>query len=193
MRIFVDVGSHIGQTIEEVVKPRWSFDEIHAIEPMPAERYVLHQRFHADPRVKIWAFALGDYDGSTVIFGTNEFLEASVWPEKDDVDRAVKTTVECRDASGFFSELDPGANLTVNMNCEGAEVPILDALLFSGEVKRITHLMVDFDIRKVPGFEQAERRLRVALDAAGISYTAALPDRKTHQEQIAAWLTSVGL
>lgn len=188
-RLFVDVGSHYGQTLVEVAKPHWKFDQIHAIEPMPRQFEVIHHLFRSDERFRLYSMALASETKPIVMYGTNDLLEASVYPGKDDVDAEQVTIVNALDATEFFSEL-PDAEIWVNMNCEGAEVPILDSLLFSGEIKRIKHLLVDFDIRKVPGEEHHADRLRSALNTAGISYseTQQFVSFVSHQEQIAAWL-----
>lgn len=190
--IFLDIGSHEGQTLEEVTRDRWGFTEIHAVEPMPREAAILQQRFGDDPRVLIHRFALMDYTGHVTMYGANDQLEASVYSGKLDVDPDVRTTVECTRATEFFTSL-PEAELYVDMNCEGAEVPILDDLVASGEIHRITHMLVSFDITRVRDFEQQAARVKVAMLAAGFTrWRSVYPDRPTHQEQIAAWLEEAG-
>lgn len=187
--IFVDVGAHEGQTIDEVRRAVYPFDVIHAIEPMPAQAAILRDRFSYDPRVVVHQFALSHTSGLTTMFGTNEALEASLFPEKNDVDANVRTMVVAVRASDFFRDL--GCGLVVNMNCEGGEVPILEDLLGSGEIDRIAHLMVDFDARKVVGMEEAPRNVVKGLDQTDVSYRLTYPDLPTHAEQIACWLRTV--
>lgn len=188
MRVLVDVGSHEGQTLEEVIKPRWGFDMIHAIEPMPREFATLIERYAAHPKVVLHPFALSNYTGSVPMYGTNDLLEASVFAGKDDADESVTTEVACVDAAAFFRSL-PGDELLVNMNCEGAEIPILDSLLDNGEIGRISHMLISFDIRKVPGMEDEELRVRHRMASVGFDrFTSTYPEADTHQEQIAAWL-----
>jgi hypothetical protein len=77
------------------------------------------------------------------------------------------------------------------MNCEGSEAVILRDLLDTGDIKRLSRLLVDFDIRKVPGMEHLEEGLRAELAAVdGLDVTMEWPEAPTHQEQVAAWLTS---
>lgn len=190
MRVFVDIGSHIGQTIEEVLEPRWEFDEIHAIEPMPHEAAILKQRFLAEPRVKLHEFALSNRNGFITMYGTNEELEASIFPEKNDVNAQIRTAVTCVNASQFFERLE--GQIIVNLNAEGAEIFILDNLIESGLIYRLDALLVDFDIRKVPGRQHNEERIRDKLDDIGFKrWTAEYADLPTHREQIAAWLEVV--
>lgn len=186
--IFVDVGAHEGQTIEEVRRYCYPFDVIHAIEPMPEQAAWLRERFRFDPRVIVHQFALSHTSGWTTMFGTNDHLEASLYAAKNDVDENIRTSVRAVRATQFFGTIDAGC--VVNMNCEGAEVVILEDLLGSGEVERIAHLMVDFDARKVVGLEEAPRTIVKGLEQTNVDYRLMYPDLPTHAEQIAGWLES---
>lgn len=193
MRTFVDIGSHVGQTITEVIHPRWSFDRIHAIEPMPAQLQVLHWLFRGHPRVRLHGLALTDgIDGSVPMYGTNTELEASLYATKVDVDPAVITRVPAVDAAWWFAtQLDVPGEVYVNLNAEGAEIDVIDSLERGGQLKRITALLIDFDCVKVLGHEREEKRIRQTLEYAGVRYTSDYPDEPTHGEMIAAWLEGV--
>lgn len=191
MKVFVDVGSHEGQTIEEVIKPEWGFDLIFALEPMPKEFQILRRSFQGDPRVKALNIGLGAATAKVSMYGDNVLLEASLFQEKNDVDSSHITAVEIEDAREFCWELPEGADIFVNMNCEGAELPILTRLLDTGAIQRITALLVDFDIRKIAHLAEYEADLRFGLDMSGITWTCEYPLLDTHQEQIAQWLRSV--
>lgn len=191
LKTFVDVGAHQGQTLWEVCKPEYAFDEIHAIEPMPAQHASLVRSFWGDPRVRIHGFALGEAFGVLTMYGTNDQLEASAFPSKNDVDATVRTEVACVAASSFFAGL-PEGEIVVLMNCEGAEVVILRDLLDTGTISRISHLLVDFDIRKVVGLEHLEEGIRAELAAVpDLDAVTQWPEAPTHQEQVAAWLTNL--
>lgn len=120
------------------------------------------------------------------MYGSNEMLEASLYAGKDDVDRSVRTTVRAVRASAFVRGV--GSGLVVNMNCEGAEVPILEDLLGSGQIRRIAHLLVDFDARKVPDLEDAPRSIVARLETVGVDFRTTFPDIPGHGAQIASWL-----
>lgn len=187
--IFVDVGAHEGQTISEVRRACYPFDVIHAVEPMPAQAAALRDRFSFDPRVIVHEFALSHTSGQTTMYGTNESLEASLYPQKNDVDPTIRTRVRAVRASVFFRAV--GCGLVVNMNCEGGEVPILEDLMTSGQIERIAHLMVDFDARKVVGMEEAPRNVVKRLAETNVDYRLTYPDLPTHAESIACWLRTV--
>lgn len=191
MRVFVDIGAHEGQTLEEVVKPRWAFDAIYAVEPMPGE-FAKLDRFTEDTRVRLVKAALSDCGGWLTMYGTNAELEASMFPEKDDVDTEVTTQVVALRATDYFESVVVGDTF-VKINAEGAEVPILRDLIASGEIKRIDHLLVDFDVRKIPGWGEVAFEVIADLREAGVSFREGFPYGVNHQARIASWLAGEGL
>ncbi len=191
-KVFLDVGSHEGQTLQEVVKDEWAFDVIHAFEPMAAQFDRLVDRYAGDPRIRFWPFGLADFSGPSVLYGDNANMGASIHPAKRDVDAAQVTACEMRSASEFVSAHVHAADWNVaKMNCEGAETAILRDLTESGMIWRIDRLMIDFDIRKVPGRESEETDVLRGLDDIHFHRHSLAEDvmvGATHQERIANWL-----
>ena len=68
-KIFLDVGAHIGQTLQEAIKDDYLFDAIHCFEPMVAPFARLSTRFarqvekEGKPLVFLHNFGLADFDG----------------------------------------------------------------------------------------------------------------------------------
>ena len=52
------------------------------------------------------------------------------------------------------------------MNCEGAECVVLDHLDDQGMLRRIDHLLVHFDVEKIPSFAAQAIGTRERLDSA---------------------------
>lgn len=187
---FIDVGGHEGQTLEEVTKPRWSFDRIHCLEPMPAQFALLRERF-ACHAVTIHPFGLAAKTGPRSLYGSNDIMEASIYSAKDDVDATVETDCFFVAASQFVNTWCPTGDLVVKLNCEGAEIEILDDLIDTGAIWRCVNVMVDFDIRKVPGQEHHEQRILARLRDIGFDRISLCDDvmrGATHQARIANWL-----
>ncbi len=194
MRTFIDVGAHDGQTLEEVVKPRWGFDRIIAYEPLPEQFSTLVRRFGDDERVVLHNTALGDGKGVIVVYGSNDQMEASIYPTKNDLDAEVYRICAQADASAAVKALD--GDLVMKLNCEGAEVPILLNLCASGAIHRLSNVMIDFDIRKVVGHEQDEQQVLDAMAEAKFDRFQLCEDvmvGATHQDRIAAWLDTIGV
>jgi FkbM family methyltransferase len=191
--IFVDVGAHEGQTLAEVTKLSYPFSRIVAFEPMPAQFATLVAVYGNNARVELHNVGLSDATGRFPMFGANDQLEASIYATKDDVDPAVVT--EC----GFVAASEAFAGfgdepLLVKLNCEGAEIRILDDLIISDAIWQCADVMIDFDIRKVPGREHEEEDVLKRLAAIGFDRYSLCDDvmhGATHQERIAHWLRGV--
>ncbi len=194
MRIFLDVGSHDGQTLEEVVRPRHGFDLIHAFEPSPGQYDTLTALYGDAPRVVLHNYGLSDATGVVQLFGDNLAMEASIFAAKNDVDERRAEWVQMVEASTFFRTLPTGATVVVKLNCEGAEVPILLNLADTGAVHRASNIMVDFDVRKIPGMEGEEQRVLARLAEVGFTRYVLCEQvmrGATHQDRIRAWLNTL--
>jgi FkbM family methyltransferase len=189
---FLDVGAHEGQTLVEVTKARWGFDRVVAFEPMPVQFGMLAERFGGLAGVELCNFGLAGASGAMSMFGTNSNMGASIFSAKNDVDASVVT--ECRfvDASAWFEAfLPPDEKVVVKLNCEGSEVPILSSLLDSGQIWRVADVMIDWDIRKVPGMEYREGEILARFRDVGFTGFSLCDDvmwGATHQDRIANWL-----
>ncbi len=169
--IFLDIGAHWGETLEEVLSPLWRFDLVYAFEPDPQAVAILERKFAdalASGKLKIVAAALSNRDGAAELFGANEGGGASLYAEKANVDAARHVAVPLLAASAFFAQHFSADDLILaKLNCEGGEVDILSDLAGSGEIQKLARLVVDFDIRKVRGRRREARATINAMRAAG--------------------------
>lgn len=193
MRVFLDVGAHEGQTLDEVLRPEHGFDLVYAFEPLPAQYATLVERFGARDGLTLLDYGLADRTAVMPVYGTNEGMEASLYPAKRDLDAGVVTDCRFVEASAFFAgHLPDDATVVVKLNCEGAEVAILENLIATGQIWKIANVMIDFDVRKIPGMEDHETRLLARLDAIGFDRHVLCEHvmlGETHAERIAHWLT----
>lgn len=194
-RIFLDIGAHDGQTLAEVIKPGHAFDQVFAFEPMPAQFAHLTERFRQVPSLCLFNFGLADNTGPRLVYGANADMEASIFPDKIDVDAACATRCAFVSASEFFREhLPAGETVVAKLNCEGSEAIIINDLIDSGEIWKLSHFMVDFDVRKIPGQKHTEAEVLASLAAIGFTrfvLSEEVMRGETHQARIANWLASV--
>ncbi len=153
--IFLDIGAHWGETLEEVLSSIWRFDIVYAFEPDPEAVRIIEQKFPAEiasGKLILVPAALSNRDGEADLFGGNEGGGASLYAEKTNIDAAKHETVQLLSSSAYFRSHFKGDDLIIaKLNCEGGEVDILQDLAASGEIQKIARLVVDFDIRKVRG------------------------------------------
>ncbi len=195
-KIFLDVGGHLGQTLEEITKPGYHFDQIYCFEPMPREFAQLQARFSGCANVLLQNYGLADSTGSRCIYGTNADMGASIYQSKSDLDDPNIVT-ECAfvRASDFFrGEIEPDDLVVMKLNCEGSETIICNDLLDSGEIEKIANAMIDFDVRKIPERAGEERALLDRFREAGFTRYSKAEDvmhGPTHQARIRNWIFSL--
>ena len=126
MKIFLDVGGHLGETLDEVLKPNYRFDIIHCFEPQ-VECYEMLKNKYQD-WVELHNFGLADFDDMRGLYG--EGMGASLFADKQDIDDSQRAKCRFVRASSFIKEHVKQDDLAVmKLNCEGGEVLILRDLI----------------------------------------------------------------
>jgi FkbM family methyltransferase len=170
VRIFLDIGAHEGETLSVAKDERWRFDRIVCFEPAPACWPAIDAL--ADSRVELARFGLWKQDDSLVLHNVGQ-IGASMSDDKD-TSTGVDATCEFRDAGKWFAtNLDPEDEVFAKINVEGAEADVVRRLAETGTLALIDHLMIHFDVRKVPSLRHREVECRTHLDAAGVDYQPA--------------------
>ena len=168
--VFLDVGGHKGETLEEVLRPEYAFSVIHCFEPSPSRYQALKTKFHPLIETKkliLHNFALGDRNQTIDFYGV-ETIAASIYRNHRDIfDKNTVTQVEMRAASEFFHEfLSTETPIIMKLNCEGSEGIILKDLAGSGTIHRIQSVLIDFDLFKIKGMTREVYRTLRSLKQA---------------------------
>jgi FkbM family methyltransferase len=158
VRIFLDVGAHYGESLDVALDPRWGFEKICSFEPAHSCQRVL--RGFRDERVRVVPAGLSRATGSATLFGAG-LGGASVYADKvnlgGDIEQETVSLVRATD--WVLANTSDGDEIYLKLNCEGSECDVLEDLLDSGAISRITSIYVDFDVRKIPS--QAHRQTAV--------------------------------
>lgn len=193
--IFVDVGGHTGQTLDEVTRPKYAFRTIFCLEPMPRQFTHLLRAYRSFDNVQVLDYGLGDSTRTATIYGSNERFESSIFADKNDVATIDQTECVIVDATNWFSRnTTEDDTIIVKLNCEGSEVPILDNLIDSGMIHRIHNVMVDWDARKIPSIAHREQDLLVKMADVGFDRYSLCDNVMrglTHQDRIGNWLSTL--
>jgi FkbM family methyltransferase len=165
--VCIDIGGHRGQTSLPALRSGL-FQRLHVFEPVPELADVISRRLSVLGKTTtdwtVHAKALGAGDGEALLYmpGTQSGTTyGNRWDEEPE-----SITVPKCDAGRWFKEhLPEEARIFLKINCEGGEVEILDSLAKSNQLKRITLLMVDFDVRRLFGRpDERERLLKLLQD-----------------------------
>ena len=194
--VFVDVGAHRGQTIDEVLRDRWAFDHVYAFEPHPAFFADLKARY-ADAveagRLTLFEAGLADRDGAAPLYGDNAGGGASLMRKKG-ADGGDGRTVRLLDTADFIAKhARAGDRFYIKLNCEGAETLVVRRLMMLDDelLARVAEIMIDFDVVKTRGGLWRKRAALGAMRARGFDryrLAEAVMVGPSHGERIANWL-----
>jgi FkbM family methyltransferase len=193
--VFLDVGCHNGQTLAEVTRPKYAFRTIFGFEPMPLQFTHLLRSYQTFFNVQVFDYGLGDHTGITTLYGSNERFESSIYPDKNDVATIDQTDCTIVDAGNWFKRnVTEDDTVIMKINAEGSEIPIMYSLIDSGEIWKVSNVMLDFDCRKIPSMAHHEALLLSKLNEIGFT-NFSLCDRvmrgATHQNRIGNWLSTI--
>jgi len=193
VKVFLDVGAHEGGTLNAVRDPKYRFDRIYCFEPASACWPALESV--RDDRVSVCRFGLWHRTCKHTLYDPGS-VGASVFADKFatgtppvEVCRFVRAT------DWFRDNVDAGDEIFLKLNCEGAEVDIVEDLLDSGKFARVRSAMIDPDIRKISSQAHRERDLRERLLASGLTNYFMEEDvmiGATHRARIQNWLRLAG-
>jgi FkbM family methyltransferase len=169
-RIFLDVGSNIGQTIELLLRPRFKVDHIVGFDPSPICHGILDQKFTNNPKVTIVKHGL--WSKTCKLELHNEGSQGGTVHDdyQTTCDPEIRVT-QCSfiKASDWFAEnVSVDDEVFLKINAEGSECEIIMDLLDSGEYGKVKSLLIDFDVRKSPSQKHKEAELRQRMDEMGI-------------------------
>jgi FkbM family methyltransferase len=192
MKVFLDIGAHEGATLLAVRDPKYGFDRIYCFEPASSCWPALEAI--ANERVTVCRFGLSNRSATQTLFDPGS-RGASLYADKFRGQTAQEEIKLVRASDWFRENLSPADEAYVKLNCEGAEVDIVEDLLDAGLLQNVRSVMIDPDVRKIPSQAHRERELRERLAASGLDNYALEEDvmlGRTHRERIQHWLRGAG-
>lgn len=165
MKIFLDVGAHIGETLKIALEAKYGFDRIYCFEPVPKCCNVL--RTYQDKKVVVCEYGLWHETCTRQIYNPGS-KGASVFRDKFGDTVTAGDIKLVRASDWFIQNLKVDDQIHLKLNCEGAECAILDDLIATGQYQKIKVLMVDFDVRKIPSQKHLMNAMKVKLNKLGI-------------------------
>lgn len=191
MKVFLDVGAHIGQTLAAVL--RYDFDRIVCFEPVPDHFTPLKKL--ADARTEIKQFGLWDKYITAPLYNIGT-QGASLWqrPERP------TTSGLCHfvPASAWLREnVSLRDTVWMKLNVEGAELDIITDLLDSGEMDSVDFLEIMWDAGKIPEIadrvDAVRRRLASLYGAPRVVSSKEVPTAPTSTGRVDNWLAMTGM
>lgn len=195
MRIFLDIGAHIGETLEEVLKEKYAFDRVICFEPSKSCLESLEKYAERDSRVEILQIGLSNITCVQKLYNSGE-LNGSIFSDGETSDKNSES-INLVDASAWYSKnISEDDFVVIKTNCEGSEVKIVDSFLKGSTFEHFYSLLITFDIRDYPSLSHQEIAIRKRLKATGFINFCFSDDvmiGPTHEKRIENWLTSFGV
>jgi FkbM family methyltransferase len=169
-KIFIDVGGFDGGSSCAALDPLFGFDVVYCFEPVASccehiDAAITSKRF------RLVRAGLLDKTTTMPVYGTGT-LGASIYPDAPSggVHGGVEESAFIR-ASEFFQEnIKDDDRVWMKLNCEGAEIAILNDLLNSGEATKLEEVLIDYDAAKIPSMQHQVELLEARLATAPFKY-----------------------
>ena len=163
-KIFLDVGGFNGESALAALDPRFGFDEVHCFEPVRNAAKRIEETL-CDKRLRVISAGLFDRTCSLPLGMPGE-LGGSVY--KRGVDEQVCDFIR---ASDWFEENVAAEDIVwIKLNCEGAELNILNDLLDTGQAAKIHEALIDLDAAEYPSLHSDAEILLSRLAYAPFSF-----------------------
>ncbi|MEN9678956.1 MAG: Methyltransferase FkbM domain [Actinomycetota bacterium] len=178
--IFIDIGAHIGESIEVAIHPKYNFAKIYAFEPSAHCKKYLNK--YRDSRLSIQNFALGNSDRYQVLFGSGS-VGASIYEEKTAY-WSQNEEIEFKKFSVWWNDhIKKQDKVWLKINAEGGELEIIEELqlIKSGH---IISALISFDIDKINSLKSKHNYLVSILKELRINFI----DRNETNLSVNEWL-----
>jgi FkbM family methyltransferase len=167
VQIFVDIGAHIGESLEVALERQYSLKRLLALEPSAFGLKHLH-RFR-DSRLEIFDFGVGNRDSKEVLYGAGS-VGGSLF--KDKVPHwDINEEVSIRKFSTWFKKhIQTDDQVWIKINVEGAEKEVIEELRYLKNYN-IESVLISFDVEKVPSRRKYKTHLiDILKKELGIKY-----------------------
>ncbi len=131
---FVEAGGFHGMTVDFILEDRPGWNVV-ILEPTPALFEELLGKYKNESKVIVRHRALWCNDKVRAFYVSGHSGASSLCEKKSNLGECKKVDVKCLRASTFLSSIE--GNIFLNLNCEGAELEIMEDLMNSGVYTKV--------------------------------------------------------
>jgi FkbM family methyltransferase len=185
--LFLDIGAHTGEALEEALRPIYKIDKIYAIEPSQFGINKLAK--FKDNRLKIFSLAVSNYNGFAELFAAGS-VGGGLFSDKHRTWNKVETVQVVKFSEWLTDNLD-SSHIYIKINVEGSELFLLQEILLIHKKFKIRSILLSIDIYKVPSLKSYIDELnKLILDFPVEIY---IRESKSVNISIKKWFESLGL
>jgi len=167
-RFAIDLGDNQGKYTKILAE---NFEHVIAFEPNPDAFALLEKNLSHYDNVELRQQAAGTESHRANMFLRDEYESdpssysegTTLFETKQNVDPDKSISVEVIDFIRFIEQVDRGIGV-IKMDIEGAEVPLLEALLDSPALQKIEYIFVETHEFKIPEFYKRTVTLRKRVE-----------------------------
>jgi len=153
-RLAIDLGANQGKYTKILAE---NFDRVIAFEPNPDAFLILEKNLSHYSNVELHQLAVGTECGTSTMFLRDMYESnpasysegTTLFESKENVDPTKSIHVKMVDITRFIEELGQEVGI-IKVDIEGAEVPVLEALLDSTSLQKIEYIFVETHEFKIP-------------------------------------------
>jgi FkbM family methyltransferase len=159
--IFIDVGAHIGESLEEALRPIYDLNEVIAIEPS-SFGYKKLIKFR-DSRLTIHKTAVSNFEGETTLYAAGS-VGGSLFPDKSRHWPDIESVIVTKFSRFFHEYVNKDSNIYVKINIEGSEYFLLSEILLMAKIYNFKSILLSIDLPKVPSLAIYQRDLTLLIN-----------------------------
>ena len=125
LKIFIDIGSHFGESLEEALRPIYDFDLVFSVEPSTYCNTKLNK--FKDNRIKFFPIAITDNNGEANLFGSGS-IGASLYSDKKNNGKECENVKTMRFSDFINANTKSEDEIYIKINIEGSEITLLEEI-----------------------------------------------------------------
>jgi FkbM family methyltransferase len=170
VRVFIDVGGYQGHSTLAALDPIFGFHRIYCFEPVPDLARRLRDTIN-DCRVVVIQACLSNRDGTALMYHAGT-LAGTIFEDGPSYGgEGFEVVVPTISAASFAKScLAYGDFVRIKLNCEGAEIDIIEDLIQARSEALLENALIDFDARKVASLKARLVGVISQLDTLGVCY-----------------------
>ena len=160
MKIFLDIGSHYGETLSVIQQSKYNFDRIYCFEPIKSNHQHLNKIRGNNEKIILNNFGFLSETCERKVYNPGT-TGASVFKEKPvaNPNSKIEMCKFIKVSEWFKNNLNKDDDILGKINIEGAEIEVLNDLLDSEEYSKFRKVIITFDVLKIPGKQYLQQQM----------------------------------
>ena len=185
--VFIDVGAHRGEALEEALRPVYILDKFLVVEPSSTAFQKLNK--FRDSRLTLFKFAVSNLNSKVTLYSAGS-VGGAIYADKDRHWPETEIVPAVKFSEFLENNTKASDSLYIKINVEGSELDLLRELLLVKD-RKILSILLSIDLVKVPSLQKYETEFYNML--SNYLYPIRVRSEKKVNVAVRNWLVSVDL